>query len=254
VGEPAASAVTEDRLLGGRVRLVQPAAGYRVAIDPVILAAAVPVEPGELVLDAGCGSGAAALCLAARVADCRIVGVERQAASVALAKTNLAANDAVGRIEIAAEDLADHAARNAGVYDQVMTNPPFHEAGRHTPAPDEAKAAAHGESALSLADWITCCGRTLRPGGRLTLIHRADRLGDLLAGLAPAFGAIHILPLWPRAGMPAKRLVMSAIKGRKTLPALLPGIVLHAPDGRFTAAAEAILRHGAALGWTPPIS
>ena len=67
---------TEDRLLGGRIRLRQPGEGYRAAIDPVFLAASVPAEPHQLVLDVGCGPGAAMFCLAARVPHCRVVGLE----------------------------------------------------------------------------------------------------------------------------------------------------------------------------------
>src|SRR5471032_2188664 len=114
----AGASSTHDRLLGGLVVLGQPKQGYRVAIDPILLAAATQAAPGALILDAGCGTGAAALCLAARVADCTLVGVECDGELAALAVSNVAANGMDGRIAIVGCALEDY----AGTFDQVMTN------------------------------------------------------------------------------------------------------------------------------------
>ena len=234
---------TEDRLLGGRVRLTQPRHGYRVAIDPVLLAAAVTAGAGERILDAGCGTGAAALCLAARVPDCTLVGVEIVAELADLARYNVTDNGLDNRIGIAESALCDH----DGAYDQAITNPPFYELDRHTSSPRATKATAHGESALDLTGWIKTVAKLLKPGGRLTMIHRADRLGDILGAFEGRFGAASIFPLWPKEGVEAKRILVSAIKGRRTLPRLLPGLTLHRSDGIYTDAADAILRDAAPL-------
>ena len=234
---------TEDRLLGGRLRLTQPKHGYRVAIDPVLLAAAIGIAPGECILDAGCGTGAAALCLAARVSGCSLVGVEFEAELAELARLNVAENGMESRIAIVESPLEDY----AGTFDQVMTNPPFYEPHRHTSSPQATKAVAHGETAPGLPGWIKAMARLLKPGGRLTLIHRADRVGDILQAFEGRFGAAAIFPLWPKAGVEAKRILVTAIKGRRTLPRLLPGLVLHRADGTYTVEAEAILRDAAPL-------
>jgi len=234
---------SDDRLLGGRVRLTQPKQGYRVAIDPILLAAAVPVQSGERILDAGCGTGAAALCLAARVPDCTLTGVELDAELAAIARANVAANGFEGRIAIVESALSDY----QGAFDQALTNPPFYETDRHTSSRAATKAAAHGEGALDLAGWIKAVAKLLKPGGRLTLIHRADRIGDLLGAFEGRFGAALLFPLWPKDGVEAKRILVSAITGRRTLPRLLPGLVLHQPDGAYTPQAQAILRNAAAL-------
>jgi tRNA1(Val) A37 N6-methylase TrmN6 len=230
-------------LLGGRVRLAQPAEGYRVAIDPILLAAAVSARAGDSVLDAGCGTGAAALCLAARLPKCMVTGVEFDAELAALARSNVAANGLEERVVIVECSLEAY----AGAFDQVMTNPPFYEADRHTRSPKATRAAAHGEAGLDLPGWIEATSRLLTPGGRLTLIHRADRLGDILRVFEGRFGAAVVFPLWPRAGVEAKRVLVSAIKGRRTLPRLLPGLILHRDDGAYTAETEAILRDAAPL-------
>ena len=240
VGQPGYS---DDRLLGGRLRLSQPKQGYRVAIDPILLAAAIGISPGERILDAGCGTGAAALCLAMRAPECTITGVERDAELAALARSNVAINGLDGRIAVVECALEDY----AGAFDQVITNPPFYESDTHTRSPQLTKASAHGETALDLAGWIEASARLLKPGGRLTLIHRADRLGDILQAFEGRFGATAIFPFWPREGIEAKRILVTAIKGRRTLPRLLPGLILHQANGTYTAQAEAILRDAAAL-------
>ena len=84
----------------------------------------------------------------------------------------------------------------------------------------------------------------MRPGGALTVIHRADRLGDLLASLGRGFGAITVLPIHPKRNRQAKRVIVRGILGSNERLTLLPGFCLHEDDGAFTAAAEAILRDG----------
>ncbi len=238
---------TEDRLLGGRVVLTQPKQGYRAAIDPVLLAASISTGPGEQVLDAGCGTGAAALCLAARAVKCTLSGVELNPELATLARMNVAANGMEDRITISNGSIAGFAKAHRGEFAQVMANPPFYETARHTSSPHATKASAHLEVSLDLAGWIRAASTALGRGGRLTLIHRADRLSAILAALEGRFGAVLIFPLWPRAGVEAGRVIVSAIKGRRTLPRVLAGLVLHRADGAYTDQTQAILRDAAPL-------
>lgn len=238
--------VTADRLLGGRVTLRQPTSGYRVAIDPVLLAAAAPGTDGR-VLDVGCGVGAAAICLSTRLPACRVTGLEMQAELAALARENAAENGLAERIEIVTGDLLDPPAElMPPPYDGVIANPPYQIAGQFAP-PDGSKAISNQEGEAGLADWIRFAGRVLKHQGWLTVIHRADRIDGLCAALHPAFGDVRLLPLWPKSGTPARRVIVRARKGVRSPATLLPGLVLHGQDGRFTAEAEAVLRDGAAL-------
>ncbi len=245
--------LTLDRLLGGRVSLRQPAHGYRVAIDPVLLAAAVPALTVERVLDAGAGTGAAALCLAVRVPGCKVVGIELQRALQQIAAANVALNDLGERIEMLAGDLVQPPPRFAwGSFDHVMTNPPHLAAPEASAPPLAERAIAHVEGAAPLPLWLQHCVRMLKPGGMLTLIHRAERIGEILAALGDSLGALVIFPLWPGDRQrPAKRVLVQGRKGSRAPLALLQGLVLHQADGRLSVAADAVLRHGEALALRP---
>lgn len=232
---------TEDLLLDGRVRLIQPKAGYRAAIDPVLLAASVPARAGQRVVDLGCGAGAVFACLAGRVAGLEVVGVERDPAMADLAGRTLASNGLAGRIETA--DLMDLPAPwEAGGIDHVAANPPYLPAERADPSPNSGRAAAGVEAGADLADWMTVARRCLRHKGTVTLVHRADRLDDILAALARGFGSVVVFPLFPKAGRDAGRVLVRAVRGGRAPLRLAPGLVLHADDGAYTAATEAILR------------
>jgi tRNA1(Val) A37 N6-methylase TrmN6 len=239
---------SEDLLLGGRLRLRQPTSGYRVAIDPVFLAAAVPAGPRDAILDVGCGVGAAALCLAARVPGCRVTGVEVQRDLVRLAGDNVELNELTAQVSVMQGDLLNLPPRLApGAFDHVMANPPFLAAGSATAPPDPGKATANVESAANLAAWVRIALAMVRAKGSLTFIHRADRLDSLLALLAGKAGEITLYPLWPGGGKPAKRVIIRARKQIASPTSLLAGMILHEDDGRFTAAADAVLRGAAGL-------
>lgn len=240
-----AETITEDAIMDGRVILRQPADGYRVAIDSVVLAAAVPAAAGERVFEPGAGSGAAALCLARRVAGCHVTGIELQGALVRLAGENVRRNGLGGRVDIMQGDIAAPLPpRIAGGFDHVMVNPPYGREGAGNAPPDAGKAAAHVEAGAGLDDWIACALTRLRRKGSLTVIHRADRLDALMAALTGRVGEIVVFPLWPGAGKPARRVIVRARKGVATPLRLAPGLVLHGDDGGYSVEAEAILRGG----------
>jgi tRNA1(Val) A37 N6-methylase TrmN6 len=245
-GQP--TELTQDTLLAGRVRLSQPAAGYRVAIDPVFLAATVPAEAGDVVLDVGTGVGAAALCLAWRVAGCRITGLESQAAMARLAMANAEANGMQARVTILIGDLLRPPPRlSPASFDHVMANPPHLSGATAAPPPDPDKAASNVEGEAKLADWLRFCLTMAKPKGCVTLVHRADRLDQLLGDLRGQAGEITVFPLWPGGARPATRVLVRARKGSAAPTRLAAGLVLHETDGSYSAAAQAVLRDGAAL-------
>lgn len=241
-----------DFLLGGRVRLAQPDGGYRAAIDPVLLAAYTAAAAGERVLDLGTGTGAAALCLAARVSGVTVVGLEKRADAAGFARRNVALNGLDGAVAVLEGDLlAPPGSLAPGSFDRVMMNPPYLRADAASLPPDGWKAAANVEGEAKLADWLRCAARMLKPRAMLTMVHRADRLDEILGALAAApfggFGAFVLVPLWPKPGVEAKRVLVAARRGGKGPLRLTAGLTLHRPDGSYTDEAERVLRQAAAL-------
>lgn len=235
---------TDDRLLDGRVIVRQPVNGYRAAIDPVLLAAAVSAKAGQKILDAGCGTGAAMFCLAARIPGLALTGLEIQRRHAVLAGEGIALNK-LDETFVAVGDITRPPPDMLGAFDVVLTNPPYGQGG--TAPPNESLAVAHMEGDVDLASWVKGCLVCLRPKGRLVMIHRADRLSDILAALHKGAGDIRILPIFPKAGQAARRVIVDAGKGRQSPDTLLPGLVLHQDDGAYTSAAEDVLRRGYAL-------
>src|SRR6185437_6576647 len=185
-------ALTEDALLGGRVRLLQSRRGYRVAVDAGLLAAAVHPGPGERVLDLGTGVGSVALCIAKRVPDCTIFGVELQPALAQLAQRNATRNGFADRVRTLVHDIAQPLPAELGLFDQVATNPPYMAAAAADPPPDRSKALATVESSADLKRWLEVATGALKPGGTLTLIHRSDRLEEIAAQPVRRESARHV--------------------------------------------------------------
>ena len=237
--------LTEDALLGGRVRLLQPARGYRVAVDAVLLAAAVDAGPTDRILDLGAGVGAVGLCLAARLPGCEIVGIELQPTLAALAERNAGLNVMTGRVRTIIHDLARALPDRLGRFDRVVTNPPYLAAAVADPSPDPSKALATVESSADLARWLGVATAAAKPAGTLLVIHRSDRLEELVKHLARlGWGDITIKRL-----PPAPRVLVQARRAERVTRREAAPLGLHRADGRYTDEAEAILRHAAPLAF-----
>lgn len=235
---------TENRLLGGRVRLLQPARGYRVAVDAVLLAAAVDAVPGQRILDLGAGVGAVGLCLAARVPGCTVVGIELQPALAELAIRNAGLNAAGDHLRTIVHDLASALPPDLAPFDHVATNPPYLAAAVADPSPDPSKALATVETSADLARWLAVATGALKPAGTLTLVHRSDRLEEIVGHLVRlGWGRVTVKRLPPAARV--------LVRARFGAPARhdSPPLLLHRPEGGYTDEAEAVLRHARPLAF-----
>ncbi len=245
--------LTCDAFLGGRVRVRQPRTGFRSGLDAVFLAAACPARDGDLVLEAGCGAGAASLCLLARVPGAKATGVEIDPELAALASQNAEENGVASRFEVIAADLAASWSKLEALglrkeaYDHVIANPPFFSQARSRPSADPGKHRARAMADGGLEAWIRFLAAAAKPSGTCTIVHTAGALPELLAALDRRFGGLCVAPLYPKADAPAIRVLVSGTKGSRAPLSIAPGMVLHEKDGAPAPAAEAILRDGCAL-------
>jgi tRNA1(Val) A37 N6-methylase TrmN6 len=245
---PVDANVVENALLGGRVRLRQPAAGYRAGMDAALLAAAAAPAPGQRLIEAGCGAGAVLMQIAARRPDAALTGLERDPAMAALARQNATLNGADARI-LEGDVAAGARALDLPPFDWAVSNPPFFDNPAALRAPSEGKRGAWMADD-GLKAWTGFLLKAVREGGRIVVIHRADRLADLLALLGEKAGSFAVRGVHPYADEPAKRVLVLAIKTGKAPLRLLPPLVLHDRSGaKHTPEAEALLRGEADLAW-----
>ncbi len=252
-------AVTRDAFLGGQVMLVQPARGYRAGIDAVFLAATAQPQPErteQRILDAGAGVGTVGLLAAWRLrkqVDVHVTLLERSTGLAALAGRNVRDNGFAGIARVVCADLLGPSTEleahgvHRESFDLVLANPPYHVDARGTPSGDAVKAGAHAMGEDDLERWARVLARLTRPGGEVVVVHKAEAMGQLLSVLAPRFGGLRVMPLYPRAGAPASRILVKGVKGSRAPLILLPGTPLHGEGNAFTPAATAVLRFGAGL-------
>jgi tRNA1(Val) A37 N6-methylase TrmN6 len=243
---------TDDLVLGGRLKLLQPAKGHRAGHDAILLAAAAPYASHAI--DLGAGVGTAGLALLARKAAERVTLVEIDPDLATLARENAKRNGFGGQTDIVETDAlklgrkGGAASPAAASADLVLTNPPFNDPARKNISPDPTRRRAHNAADSDLDLWVSTAERLLAPNGKLVFIHRPEAIEAILATLKGRFGAAELIPIFPRADTPAIRLIVRAIKGRRTPPAVLSGLVLNDTNNQPTDAANKILREAGALG------
>jgi tRNA1(Val) A37 N6-methylase TrmN6 len=242
--------LTDDGILGGRLRILQPKTGHRVGHDAVLLAASVPACGGQRAVDLGAGVGAAGLALAARVTALSVTLVDIDQDLVALAAENAQRNGLADRVTAIACDVAapGHAPQPnllPDAVDHVLMNPPFRDPARQQLSPDARRRLAH--AGTDLGRWIATATRLLRPDGMLSLIFAAEGMAEVLGALGEDFGAVAIVPIYPKPGRAAIRILVRAVKGSRAPIELRPGLVLNTADGRPSREAEAVLRDAAPL-------
>ncbi|MEI4196985.1 tRNA1(Val) (adenine(37)-N6)-methyltransferase [Roseovarius sp. E0-M6] len=240
-----------DAFLGGVLSIRQPSKGYRAGIDPVLLAASIPAQPGQSALDLGCGVGVAGLCLAHRVPGVTVAGLERQELYAALARDNATANAL--NFDVKEGDIAEMpAALKARRFDHVFANPPYFDRRATTAAIDPGREASMGEE-TPLEIWVEAAARRAAPKGTVTFIHRAARLPQLLSCMQARLGSLEVLPLLSRAARAPRLVLVRGRKGGRAEFCLHAGWVLHTGDRHeadresYTKPTTCVLRDGAPL-------
>ncbi|MEC7576255.1 MAG: methyltransferase domain-containing protein [Pseudomonadota bacterium] len=240
----------EIHVLDKKLRLHQPENGFRTSLDTIMLSAACPATDGQRVLDAGCGVGAAGFCVARRVPNLKLTGIDIDADFITMAQENITLNnfDPLD-IEFHCAEIDQFRRHEKPIFDHVISNPPYLNAGAYKTSPHEKKAIAigHEHTGFTLELWIKALHRLVKPKGSITIIHRADHTDQIIKAFEHRFGFIEIIPLWPKQRRNAKRVIIRAIKDRKGPCTLHRGITLHTEDNAYTEEADAILRGNAII-------
>jgi tRNA1(Val) A37 N6-methylase TrmN6 len=249
---------TRDAFLGGRLVIAQPAKGFRAGLDSVLLGASVRRGEGAL-LDLGAGVGTAALVALRHAPALTATLADDDPESLALATENVAANGFADRatalhLDIAAPAAARRAAGlAANAYAMVIANPPFFGAGQGTVSPDNRRAAARHMPAAALDHWVRVAVTAATADGEIVFVVPAANLGAILAAFEPRLGAITILPLAPRPGEPANRILIRGVKQSRAPLSLLATRPIHGPEGHgFAPEIEAVLRGQGRFDWKKP--
>ena len=241
---------TVDALLNRRVTVEQPKKGFRVSVDTILLAAAVTGRSGEKAVDLGCGVGGAMLALAVRVPGLIVNGLEIQPEIADLARANIKRNTFEDRMEVLTGDVIHLPGPLLFGYDHVMMNPPFHDAEKSDPSPDESKRIATIGTTDELEIWVISAARCLKLTGVLTMIMRADRLDEVLSYMKPHFGEVEVIPLLPKKDEDAKRIILRSRKGEGARHVGCKPMIMHRSAGGYTDEMDAILKHNRPIEFT----
>ncbi|TNM65942.1 tRNA1(Val) (adenine(37)-N6)-methyltransferase [Aliirhizobium smilacinae] len=233
-------AFTIDAFHRGRFHVVQPKnEGHRSGIDAMLLASLVASDRPVSVADLGSGAGAAGLAVASRLADARIMLIEKFPVMADYARRSIGLPEnafLADRVNVVEADvtLTGKARLAAGlndeVHDHVIMNPPFNHAGDRK-TPDNLKAEAHAMTEGLFETWLRTAGAIMKPGGQLSLIARPESIAEILEACGRRFGGVEITPVHPRPGEDATRILVTAIKGSKARLIFRAPLVVHGADG-----------------------
>lgn len=231
---------TLDAFYHGRVRVIQGKTGYRFSVDAPLLADFIRTREGDEALEIGTGSGIVALLLSVKPFK-GVTALELQPGLAELARRNVALNGLRDRIEVVEGDLRTYEPGRA--FDLVFSNPPYIKGATGFLSPSAEKSAAKHELHGTIAEIIDKTAAWLRPDGRAAFVYPERRRADLLAAAAAAgLGPRRLRFVLPREGAPANLFLAEFGKGEPVGagPEIMPPLVLFGPDGKYTAAAEAV--------------
>ncbi|MEL7229146.1 MAG: methyltransferase [Pseudomonadota bacterium] len=240
---------TQDGFLNNAIQVLQPAKGaHRAGLDAILLAASIPKDAKGVLADFGSGAGVAGFAALHMAPDLTAILLERDETMADLATRSLVLNRGfAGRAQVLKVDLTlrGDERRAAGLtdnrFDWIIVNPPYNPVETHQSSSKRLRKSAHAMEENLLAQWVETARLTLRHKGALRFILRPENLADILAALR-GFGHIRVLPIAPRAGENAHRIIVAAQKDQRNPLQILPPLVLHEADGTFTPQTEAIMR------------
>ncbi len=228
---------TDDLQIKGRngknLMIYQNPDSFCFGVDAVLLSAFARVKKNENVLDMCSGNGIIPLLLSAKTNAAHIDAVEIQADSAGLAQKSVALNGLQEVISVKIDDIKTYTAEKK--YDCITCNPPYKEASGGKACESESIAVARNEILCSITDVCECASRNLKYGGLLFMIHRPERLADVIC----AMRSCDIEPKRVRTvhSYENKPPVLLLFEGRKCGNAKLifeKPLIIYNPDGSYT--------------------
>ncbi len=218
------------------VELLQAAGQFRLGTDSVACAGFARFPKGAAVADLGCGAGAIALMLLADDPSLRVTGIELQPQAAALAAEN-ARHNGVNFTVLEGDLRTVEALLPAGSMDGVISNPPYFPMGSGQGAASSPMAQARSEATCTLAQLVRAADWLLRWGGRFAVVHRPERLTDLIWELrSRRLEPKRIRFVRHRQDRPVSLVLLEARKGGRPGLQFEPDLVLFDSDGHETAA------------------
>ncbi len=231
---------TNDFLLNKKVQILQPVEGYRASTDAVILSSMPEsLKKGGKILDMGSGTGPISLCLARRLDNVQIVGLEIQDELIELSNKSAELNGFQNRVKFEKHNIKNKKIEMHDQFDICITNPPYSEVDMKSPK--KHKATAHNFDGLGLKDWINFGIRALKPRGVFYMINRAEALSEIISIIYGKLGAIKVIPIYSKEGEDAKRVVVIGQKDSRKALVIDKGLVVHNKDGSYSDQAKLIL-------------
>lgn len=227
-----------NELLGyPKYKIIQDPDKFNFSIDSMILGAFVTIKPNtKSILDIGCGNGPISMYLTLRT-KALIDAVEIQKESFDLAKRSIELNSLENQINVYNEDVRGYAKRHLKKYDVIVSNPPFFKYTETSNVnKNDYKTIARHEVMLTIKELCHEAAALLNDAGVFALVHRPDRLTDILCELrANKLEPKRIRFVYPKEGMEANHVLIEAVKNRgegglKTLPPFY----VHNKDGSHT--------------------
>lgn len=173
----------EYELLSNGMRIVQSSGVFRLSTDSILLADFCTPLRAEHIIDLGCGGMSLGVLLCASNENCRVTGVEIQSAACGIAEENIRVNGLGDRLRVICADLREFAAGNPLKCDAVVSNPPYFPVHSGAASPDRAQTIAKTELFCSFDELCLAASRLLNQGGSFYLVHRPERLAELLSTL-----------------------------------------------------------------------
>lgn len=225
-----------DDLVRGGLKIIQSPEAFCFSMDAVLLANFASVKKGDRIIDLGTGTGVLPLLLSTRAPVKTIIGLEIQQESAERAARSIAGNKLEQLIHIHKGNLCTAADQfGVGQFDLVVSNPPYMPVGRGEQNEESAIAIARHEIFCNLKDVINAGSRLVKFGGRFAMVHRPDRLTEIILELERhRLKPRKLQFVHPRASKKPNMILIEAQSGGNPELIVMEPFIVYDEEGNYT--------------------